>query len=1387
MSCGGSKALCACLLFVLAPLISIPVILSDECEGASPSPYKWIEYDGQSAVIEPSSAWDKNLMVCGCLLYDGATYSLYYTGKNTTGYSKLGLVTSNDTKSGWTFFSGNPVLWNGSGTDWDAKGVWGPCVLLDGSTYKMWYGGYNGSNWSIGYATSADGQNWTRHAGNPVLGPGASGGWEQTHVYYPYVVRDGGGYRMWYTGYNSTVGAIGYATSSDGTNWTRYPGNPVLGPRGDNSFDGTSVLAPCVLNTSGEYRMYFTGYDGTDYGIGYANSTDSTSWTRYNTAMLTTGSSWEGYLHRNSAAIFNGSAYLMMYTAGIDADCVGEAEGWNKIPLAPEIEYPANSTFTTNSTPVVGWSFHDGDQGDTQTGFQLQFDEDPAFSSVVFDTGKLGGANSSCRVPAALPDGVNYFRVRTWDDDNDCGLWSKMWRITIDTTPPSNPTRVDSSSHTVGQWSGNNNIKVAWSGASDATSGVAGYSTLWDYSADTLPDEVADCKSNVLENTSPPMLDSPSVYFHIRAVDTMGLPASDAAHLGPFKIDRSPPTNPVLGSSTHRAGSWSNLSIVGIGWSGANGTTSNISGYSFVWDNNASTLPDTKPDCNASVTAAASPGLAEGSWYFHIRSVDESGNWAQDGTHFGPVLLDYTPPWNPLKVSSPGHSPGVWSGQNRVQVMWSGSNGTPGGPAAYSCVWDNSSGTVPDEYEEFGGAVLSATSPPLDDGTNHFFHIRVRDAAGNWNLTAVHCGPFWIDSTPPANPANAGSVSHVPGQWSRNESVEIDWSWPASGADLCGYRGASILWDEGNSSLPDLIIEVDANATSTASPPLSPGLAHYFHLRTQDRAGNWATEAVHLGPFLIDNTPPVNPAELASTDHAPLEWSGSNTVNVTWSAGDDRLSGVAGFSYEWSRFPDTLPPENLIAGTTANATASPALADGSSWYFHLRTADRAGNWAPLARHLGPFFIDTAPPDIRRFQINDSAAFSASPNVNLTLDAADPSPGSGQVQMRFALDFGNWTSWEQYACNMQLSLNATDGPRTVAVQVADRLNNTSPRREATILLDLHAPAVSALVINGGAGFTNSTAVTMRIAAADFSPGSGVVEMALGPGPTAWGDWEPFTEDRQYGLSAGDGEKEVCVKVRDQVGLESAPFSTRIVLDSVPPGATSLSLDGGAGITRNATVALDIHAVDPEPCSGLDQMSLSEDGLAWTEWEPFQGFRNYTFPPGDGQRTVLFRAKDRAGNVVNSAGAAIILDTRSPEVLRCRITGRNATDATLEIALSEPACVVLEYGESTSYNLSSISEGYQTVHVFVLAGLRPGTTYHYSFSAADRAGNPPVETPDAVLSIPVPPKGPADSSLIQFTIGSTLALALVLAAIGVAIFRRRRRPAAPRPGPGGEPDA
>jgi hypothetical protein len=78
----------------------------------------------------------------------------------------------------------------------------------------MWFNGNNSDpEFNVFYASSADGIDW-QYSYDPVLLTGNPGFFDDTWVWHPFVMFDEGIYRMWYSGYNGTEWAIGMATDS---------------------------------------------------------------------------------------------------------------------------------------------------------------------------------------------------------------------------------------------------------------------------------------------------------------------------------------------------------------------------------------------------------------------------------------------------------------------------------------------------------------------------------------------------------------------------------------------------------------------------------------------------------------------------------------------------------------------------------------------------------------------------------------------------------------------------------------------------------------------------------------------------------------------------------------------------------------------------------------------------------------------------------------------------------------------------------------------------------------------------------------------------------------------------------------------------------------------
>jgi predicted GH43/DUF377 family glycosyl hydrolase len=184
----------------------------------------------------------------------------------------------------WTKYG--VVLSGPSGYVWDIF-LETPCVLYNGeyNRFEMWFSAigwtpyFNPAEYKIGFAYSNDGISWTLHP-DPVLEP-SEGTWDSLAVGEPFVIRENGQYKMWYSSSDQDFFdyKIGYATSEDGINWTKYNANPIF-EAGTNSFETGGVYGCCIMPYSGGYKMWYTVYDTstTHSTICYAISADGILW-----------------------------------------------------------------------------------------------------------------------------------------------------------------------------------------------------------------------------------------------------------------------------------------------------------------------------------------------------------------------------------------------------------------------------------------------------------------------------------------------------------------------------------------------------------------------------------------------------------------------------------------------------------------------------------------------------------------------------------------------------------------------------------------------------------------------------------------------------------------------------------------------------------------------------------------------------------------------------------------------------------------------------------------------------------------------------------------------------------------------------------------------------
>ncbi|OGO28847.1 MAG: hypothetical protein A2Z16_11150 [Chloroflexi bacterium RBG_16_54_18] len=394
-----------------------------------------------------------------------------------------------------------------------------------------------------------------------------------------------------------------------------------------------------------------------------------------------------------------------------------------------------------------------------------------------------------------------------------------------------------------------------------------------------------------------------------------------------------PAAPPSLHSTTHTVGAWSNVVTLSLAWNvPADGCGSGVAGYSST----ASTSPSTIPDATIDTTATNQWwGMVNGSWYLHVRAVDNSGN-AGGTSHLGPFNIDLTAPNNPTSVWSSDHTVGAWSSDATISMGWSGASDALSGVYAYSYEFSTSNSTLPDTTWDTTGT--STTSASLTESNNWYFHIRTRDVAGNYTGDAVHSGPYMIDFYAPTNPTSTSPNCAAANNTWQNTCADPNFTWSGAADSASGVAGYFYYWGS------------DPNGTSanyTTSAGYNPGAVsnpstNYMRVQTKDYAGftaSWVT----LFTFKYDTEAP-NSAVNNITTLVP-----GASYQVSW-AGSDSGSGLVSYDVQyrvgaggaWTDWLSATTSTSTIFGPTSPLT--PVL--GETYYFRCRARDALGNLEP---------------------------------------------------------------------------------------------------------------------------------------------------------------------------------------------------------------------------------------------------------------------------------------------------------------------------------------------------------------------------------------------------------------------------------------------------------
>ncbi|MBU2598985.1 hypothetical protein KJ849_00130, partial [bacterium] len=428
--------------------------------------------------------------------------------------------------------------------------------------------------------------------------------------------------------------------------------------------------------------------------------------------------------------------------------------------------------------------------------------------------------------------------------------------------------------------------------------------------------------------------------------------------------------------------------------------------------------------------------------------------------------------------------------------------------------------------------------------------------------------------------------------------------------------------------------------------------------------------------------------------------------------------------------------------------------------------DLAGN--SLAPTAGVTLDQTAPSSLS-LTINDTAGYTASTQVSLSLSATDAS-GSGLDKICFSNDGTNYSSWEDYNTAKTWTVTTADGVKTVHFKVKDIAGNEATAVSDTTTLDTTAPSGTISIANGDE-YTTSAAVTLNLSGYADGGGSGLDKVCYSNDGSSYSSWENAAATKtNWSLTSGDGVKTVYYRLRDNVG-NIGTYSDTIKLDTVAPTKISAYVIIDSGATYSTDTTLDFTwSGFTDNYSDIEcfYYSFSNNGGTITGTQVFTNTGQLT---GSSQGTVNIYvwAKDAAGNIGQAVNDTIIVDSIAPSNSATVVINGGAVSSSntiLDFTWSGFADTggtgITGYYYSFTNNQGTPNGTYTTSTSGQLVGASIGTVNIYAW-AKDAAGNIGLAASDSIM-VDIIPTGTLTASKNSARINDTILFTAALNAKG-----------------------
>ncbi|MDF2866404.1 MAG: hypothetical protein K0R72_1222 [Clostridia bacterium] len=526
---------------------------------------------------------------------------------------------------------------------------------------------------------------------------------------------------------------------------------------------------------------------------------------------------------------------------------------------------------------------------------------------------------------------------------------------------------------------------------------------------------------------------------------------------------------------------------------------SNIISLEYIWDTQNSVTPINGWTSFTSGSTITKSGMT-GTYYLWIKVVDNAGNILV--TKSNAFVADNTPPANPTISASPT----AWTNGNvTVTITY---------PADASVKEYSTNGTTWSVY----------TAPVVIITNNTTVYARAADMSGNQSgqstITVAN-----IDKILPTVTYGTNGGTNL-----KTASTTV------IANDLGGSNISSseYIWDTQNSVTPSSGWTVFTSG-NTITKSMVTG-SYYLWVKVVDNAGNNFVTKSNV--FVLDNTPPINPAMSAS----PTGWTNGNvTITITYPV-------------------DMSVKEYSTNGTTWSAYTAPVVVSTNNTTVYARGSDASGNQSGQST-ITVTNIERIAPSVPTVNFNGYTPGTwTSAAITLNLSSTDANSGINKYQWS-----NNGTTWNDFQSSWIYNY---DTAQTPCFRSIDNAGNVSAATSYyNILRDATAPTYTSYSI------TNITSDTYDVFVYGVSDAGSGVNRVQFPNWTALNGQDDMvssfeTNSTITGQNLGSGTWKYTVKRSDH-NNEYGVYLTHLYLYD--------NLGNVAGFALNNTTLVDASIV------------------------------------------------------------------------------------------------------------------------------------------------------------------------------------------------------------------